>query len=318
MFQMNLIKNLKTSYEIVLSNDKKLLCHLMGGKTVIFDTKTWEKVIELKKPNNPSHLHFSQNDDMLYIKNTVGTFCVYNTKDFQLIKTIKSGKSFQIEEGNFALLDNPFTILDVLKINDKKQVCTLNFETGIYQVLTELEGSHIKFNQSVTNDNTYLFTLYYLKEINGNHYSRQKLVKVKNPLTEPSYSFESLLELQNWDLVYFEPVHQVYIFVHKDYELTIMDAELKNVLKKSNLIENGIQSTDEYFVHIASSNDGNYIVLTSNDRIFILGFEDLTPIQIEEFKYACFAEFSKDDTYFLVGTWSKGFVFDNILKGVKL
>jgi hypothetical protein len=290
----------------------------MGGKTVIFDTKTWEKVIELKKPNNPSHLHFSQNDEMLYIKNTVGTFCVYNTKDFQLIKTIKSGKSFQIEEGNFALLDNPFTILDVLKINDKKQVCTLNIETGIYQVLTELEGSHIKFNQFVTNDNSYLFTLYYLKEINGDHYSRQKLVKVKNPLTEPSYSFESSLELQNWDLVYFEPVHQVYIFVHKDYELTIMDAELKTVLKKSNLTENGIQSTDEYFVHIASSNDGNYLVLTSNDRVYILGFEDLTPIQIEELEYACFAEFSKEDTYFLVGTWSKGFVFENILEGIKL
>ncbi|GIN87242.1 hypothetical protein J6TS2_36280 [Heyndrickxia sporothermodurans] len=318
MFQMKLTKNLKTSYEIVLSNDKKLLCHTMGGKTVIFDTKTWEKVIELKKQNNPSHLHFSKNDELLYIKNTVGTFCVYDTKDFQLIKTIKSGKSFQIEEGNFALLDIPFTILDVLKINDKKQVCTLNIETGIYQVLTELEGSHIKFNQFVPNDNSYLCTLYFLKEIDGEHYSRQKLVKVKNPLTEPSYSFESSLELQNWDLVYFEPAHQVYIFVHKDYELTIMDAELKTVLKKSNLTENGIESTDEYFVHISSSNDGNYIVLTSNDRVFILGFEDLTPIQIEELDYACFAEFSKDDNYFLVGTWSKGFVFENNLKGVKL
>ena len=36
MFQMNLIKNLKTSYEIVLSNDKKLLCHLMGGKKPLY------------------------------------------------------------------------------------------------------------------------------------------------------------------------------------------------------------------------------------------------------------------------------------------
>ncbi|MGE8038091.1 hypothetical protein [Lysinibacillus sp. NPDC093692] len=62
MFQMNLIKKLKTSYEIALSNDKKLLCHIMGGKTVVFDTKTWGKVIELKKPNHPSNLHFSPND----------------------------------------------------------------------------------------------------------------------------------------------------------------------------------------------------------------------------------------------------------------
>lgn len=96
-----------------------------------------------------------------------------------------------------------------------------------------------------------------------------------------------------------------------------MDAELKTVLKKSNLTENGIQSTDEYFVHITSSNDGNYIVLTSNKRVFLLDLEDLNPIKIEELEYVCFAEFSKDDNYFLVGTWSKGYVFENNLKGAK-
>lgn len=309
---MNLIKNLKVSYEIVLSNDKKLLCHTMGGKTVIFDTETWEKVIELKKPNNPSHLRFSQNDEMLYIKNTVGTFCVYDTKEFQLIKTIKSGKSFQIVEGNFALLENPFTVLDVLKINEKKQICTLNIETGNYQILTELEGTHIEFNQFIPYDNSYLFTLSYLEGVKG--YLRYNLIKVVDPLVKPSYSIVENLGITNWVLVCYVPVHQVYIFVHQDYELTIMDAELKTVLKKSNLTENGVQSTDEYFVHLAASYDGSYIVLTSSNRVFILGFEDLTPIQIEELEYACFAEFSKDDTYFLVGTWSKGFVLENNLK----
>ncbi|SMQ77542.1 hypothetical protein SAMN05444673_2876 [Bacillus sp. OV166] len=316
MFQMNLIKNLKTSYEIVLSNDKRLLCHTMGGKTVIFETETWEKVIELTKPNNPDTLHFSKNDELLYIKNTVGTICVYDTKNFLLIKTIKSRKSFQIEEGNFALLNKPFTILDVLKINDRKQVCALNIETGNYEILTELEGTHIEFNQSIPYDNSYLFTLSYLEGVKG--YLKYKLVKVVDPSVERSYSIVENLGLTNWDLVYYEPVHQVYIFVHKDYELTIMDAELKTVLKKVNLTENGVQSTDEYFVHIAASNDGSYIVLTSSDRVFILGFEDLTPIQIEELEYTCFAEFSKDDTYFLVGTWSKGFVFENNLKGLKI
>ncbi|MBT2655385.1 hypothetical protein J7E81_09060 [Bacillus sp. ISL-18] len=339
MFQMNLIKNLKTSYGIVLSNDKKLLCHIMGGKTVIFDTKTWEKVIELKKPNNPSHLHFSQKDEVLYIKNTVGTFCVYDTKDFQLVKTFKSGKSFQIVEGNFALLENPFTILDVLKINNQKQVCSLNIETGNYQILTELEGTHIEFNQFIPYDNSYLFTLSYLVGVKG--YLRYKLIKVVDPSVKPSYSIVENLGITNWDLVCYEPVHQVYIFVHEDYKLTIMDANLKNILRKEHLLDKGIkkinkkfaleieddfyelqkildENENEYFVHIAPSYDGNYIVLTSSDRVFILGFEDLTPIQIAELEYACFAEFSKDDTYFLVGTWTKGFVFENNLKGLKL
>ena len=96
MFQMNLIKNLKTSYEIVLSNDKKLLCHLMGGKTVIFDTNTWEKVIELKKSQtNPSYLHFSQNDKMLYIKNTDGTFWSMTLRIFNSLRPLNLESLFK-------------------------------------------------------------------------------------------------------------------------------------------------------------------------------------------------------------------------------
>jgi hypothetical protein len=82
-------------------------------------------------------------------------------------------------------------------------------------------------------------------------YLKYKLVKVLDPSVERSYSIVENLGLTNWDLVYYEQIHQVYIFVHKDYELTIMDAELKTVLKRANLTENGVQSTDEYFVHIA-------------------------------------------------------------------
>lgn len=52
MFQMNIIKKLKTSFEIKMSNDQGLLCHTMGGKTIVFDTKSWEKVAELTKPLN--------------------------------------------------------------------------------------------------------------------------------------------------------------------------------------------------------------------------------------------------------------------------
>jgi len=76
MFQMNLIKKLKTSYSIRLSSDNRFLCHNMGRKTIVYDFTSWEKIIELDKPNNPSNLRFSKNNEYLLIKNTVGTICV--------------------------------------------------------------------------------------------------------------------------------------------------------------------------------------------------------------------------------------------------
>lgn len=313
MFGLKLIKKLRTSFDIVLSHNKNLLCHTMGGKTVIYDTNSWEKVIELPKPNNPDIVQFSADDKILYIKNTVGTICVFDiTQNFTLIKTIKSRKSLHIEEGRFELLEAPFTIIDVLKIKEEKQVCILNIETGKFQQLTDLEGTHIELNQFLPNENAYLFTLFYLKEINGEHYLRRKLVKVKNPLIEPTYTVIQT-PLVNWDLVYFEPVHQVYFFVQDDFTLTIMDSELKMVIREESLLDKGIENKDEYFVHIATSGEGKYLVLTTRKRVLILRIEDLKPICNEELEYACFAEFSAGDKFLLVGTWSKGFVFENSL-----
>src|SRR4051794_8124688 len=103
MLKMNLIKKFKTSYQIKFSNTQVFLCHTIGSKTIVYDSNTWEKIAELSKPKNPGYIHFSHNDDYLYIKNTVGTICVYDTDKFQLIKTIESNKKFQFVETDFAL-----------------------------------------------------------------------------------------------------------------------------------------------------------------------------------------------------------------------
>jgi hypothetical protein len=61
--EMKLVKKLKTSYRLVMS--KKLLCHTMGRRTVIFNTETWEKVAELLEPKNPGDVLFSKDDELL-------------------------------------------------------------------------------------------------------------------------------------------------------------------------------------------------------------------------------------------------------------
>src|SRR4051812_46091593 len=114
MLQMHLIKKLKTSFQIKFSNNRRFLCHTMGSKTVVFDSSSWERIAEISKPKDPGYIQFSQNDDYLYIKRTIGTVYVYETEGFQLIKTIKSNKKVQFVEGDFALTNTPLLILDTL------------------------------------------------------------------------------------------------------------------------------------------------------------------------------------------------------------
>jgi hypothetical protein len=68
MFQMNLIKKLKTSHRIRLSGDNRFLCNNMDSKTIVYNLTTWEKIIELNTPNYPSDMRFSENVEYLLIK----------------------------------------------------------------------------------------------------------------------------------------------------------------------------------------------------------------------------------------------------------
>ncbi|MTD31923.1 MULTISPECIES: hypothetical protein [unclassified Exiguobacterium] len=310
MFQMKLIKKLKTSYEIVMSNDNRYLCHTMGSKTIVYDTYSWEKVIELPKPKHPGYIKFSQDGQWFYIKNTTGTICAYNTSDFQLYRTIQSRKSFQTVEVNFEIMENPLIILDTININNSKQIAIFNIETGEYHVLTDLDSTHITYHQFIQNKNSYLFTVSNLDE---NDNVEQSILFVSNPLTNPLISIWKLPDILLWDSIIYDPVHNVYIMVNR-YELIFFESDLKTILRKEKFIDKEKLNVMEIFYHIHVSNDGNFIVITFSQRVLILRFDDLSPIFVEEIPDACFAEFSKNDKYLLVGTWSNGFVFENNLK----
>ena len=114
VLNMNVIKKFKTSYQIKISNTSRFLCHTMGSKTIIYDTTSWEKIKELSKPNNPGEIHFSDSDEYLYIKIQLVLY-VYETVGFQLIKMMKSNRKYQLVEGDFALTNTPFIVLDAVK-----------------------------------------------------------------------------------------------------------------------------------------------------------------------------------------------------------
>lgn len=317
MFQMNLIKKLKTSYRIRMSSDNRYLCHNMGSKTIVFDLKSWDKIAELDKPKHPFDMRFSKNNEYLLIKNTVGTICVYDTVDFSLVKTFQSNKAFKLIEGDVNFTQDNL-ILDVLHTSYGRQIALIDIHTNEHKILADFEDSYpstgcptmIFYNEFVQAENFHLLTLSYEDE---SDYRVQKIVKVKEPINKDSIEVLSNLEIWYWDSVVFDSIHQVFILVYKN-EITLVDSEFKKVLKKNYIVTNDYPDETGYFRYFHLSNDSKFIVVTYSSKVFILRYDDLTTILVENIPYACFAEFSNDNRHLLVGTWNNGYVLENNLK----
>ncbi len=260
MLQMNLIQNLKTSFQIKLSNNDHFLCHTMGSKTIVLDSSSWEKIVELSKPKNPGYIQFSQNDDYLYVKMTIGTIYVYETSGFQLVKTIKSNKKFQFVEGDFAVTNTPFLILDTLNTKDGQQLALINIDKGENRILTEFEDSStlIHYHHYIKNENSYIFTL---SHVNHEGYRVQKIVKVIDPLRTGSIEVMDNSDIWYWDSVVYCSSHNTYTVVN-NYEVFILDGQFEKILKKVCLSEQDYPDHFGYFQHIHQSNDGRFIILT--------------------------------------------------------
>jgi len=318
MLQMNLIKKLKSSYEIRLSTDNRLICHNMGTKTIVYNFNSWEKIIELNKPKHPSQMRFSKNNDFLLIKSTTGTICVYDTSNFQLVKTIHPTGSFKIIEGNVNFTQDNL-ILDVIQTNNGQQIVSININTGDHTILTEFENpfTFIDYNHFVQNMSFHLFTLNYVN--NETDYQENKIIKVNEPINKRSVSVEIISNPQKliWDSVIYDSFNDFYILVD-DYEIIVVDSAFKNVLKKKKFVnEDYPHEGTGYLWHIHIMNNCRFIVLTFSQSIFILRNEDLKTILVEKNPNLghtfIFSEFTNDDQYLLVSTSENGYVLENSL-----
>jgi hypothetical protein len=314
MFQMNLIKKLKTSHQIRVSEDYRFLCHSMDSKTIVYDFTNWEKIIELNKPNYPSHIRFSRNSEYLLIKSTSGDIYVYNTaSNFQLVNRLQSKKSFKLVEGDVNFTQDQSMILSVVETGNGNQIGMINIYSGESIVLTDFKELHnlIYYHQYVDYKKIHLFTLSSVNNETG--YRENKLVKVREPINRESIEIVNHPDILVWDSVIFDTIHDVYIVV-SDYEITLLDSDFKTILKKTYINDNNpVEGNIGYFRHLHQSGDGRFIVLTYSKSIAILKYEDLKIIRIEHLPYASFAEFSHGDQYLLIGTWEHGYVLENNL-----
>lgn len=314
---MNLIKKLKTSFEIRLSGDNRFLCHNTSSKTIVYDFNSWGKIIELNMPKHPYHMRFSKNNEYLLIKSTTGTICIYDTSNFQLLKTIKPKKSLKIVEGNVNFTQDNL-ILDVIETNIGQQIVSINFNTEEHIVLSEFNNPHtlIIYNHFLQKGNFHLYTLSYVNI--ETDYREYKILKVKEPLSKESIEIINNPENLTWDSIIFDEIYGGYILIN-NYKVILVDSDFKKILKQEYFVHEAYpQEKTGFFRHIHLSNNGKLIILTFSDSIFILRYGDLKTILVEQnpdnlSSEFTFAEFSNNGEYIFIGSWKNGYVLENNL-----
>lgn len=68
-------------------------------------------------------------------------------------------------------------------------------------------------------------------------------------------------------------------------------------------------SSEGNIVHISFSSEGRYLAAVRQNMTYIYEYPLMKLIDSIEHKYSCYAEFSYDDKYLLVGTWTNGYIY---------
>lgn len=308
MFNLNNKMKLSASFCIAVSNNCKYLCHVTEKKTIVYNFISKIKHIEIANPKNPSFVKFSHDDDYLLVKSTNGTFCIYETNNFELINSFQSKNAFKISEGkvNFSISNSKIFGIAETKLGE--QIVSFNLETDQSEVLTNFENSitQIKYNQFVNLQKFHLITYSY---VNQADYRENKIVKLSENSNNVTLEMLDNEDLKIWDFVIYNNIDQEYIFV-VDNKIIIMDSMLRISVKQNTFINKADYEFVGYFQHVNLSNDGKYIVLTFSNSVFLIDSINLNVIAFEWIPNACFAEFSNGDQYLLIGTWENGYILE--------
>lgn len=306
MFHMQVIKKLKKSF--MFSINRQYFIRGTASKSIVYDSNTFEEVIQLMKPAHPYMIKFSTNNKHVIIKSTIGTICIYSMDNFELIKTIRNSKEIKIQEAGFGIAQDSVTIIYIVNLNEEDQIATINFITGEKKILTEFKRSIIRYNHHTPKDNFHLLTLSYVDEVTG--FREYKLLKVKELLETNTIELIENPEFFRWEAAYFNSYSKNYVLV-SEYDILLVDSEFKTALNKLSITNLYEENEIGYFQHLHISKSGKLLIVTFSQLIIIMESESFKILSVENIPYACFGEFSENEKYLFIGTWEKGYILQN-------
>lgn len=303
MFQFNVLHEFNTSYYLAFSKNSKFLARV-SNKVNVYHPQSFKEITTLTKPSNPSIVLFTDDEQFLIIKSTVGTIVVYDTEKFEVQLIFKSNKSLKLSEGPFFFDHSTNCIIDSVVKNGSPQIAMLNIINGeIKTISTYHDGTTISCSHS-SKPNRY-FTKYVVNKTTGWLQSQLLIMDEAGIIT----ILESKL-VNEWDGICYSSIRNKFI-MFKDNELLLIDDSINKV---ENRLTFSLDS-GEYSTHrMQLSRTEEYLLMTFNKTIYIVDINNFEIIYSIKLQYACFAAFTQDDNHLLIGTWEKGYVVENPLK----
>ncbi|WNS79546.1 hypothetical protein RRU94_18635 [Domibacillus sp. DTU_2020_1001157_1_SI_ALB_TIR_016] len=307
MLSMEVVKSFNTSYSFAVSDDFNFISRV-SNKTFIYLNKNWEDPIVLNKPSHPGTLEYNDGSKLLLIQNTTGSTYIYETEQFNLVKTIRSKKNLKLKEGQISFLKEKTGLLFVASTSSSDQIFVFDLDLDQYEAISDFEDSSISYIQYLEEENAHLFTIRTNNEMAG--VTEFSIVKI----VEKDFSFIKIDNSKGfvWKGVLFNAALNSYILVD-GYNVVMLDSKFENVLQDVKLSLPEVHGFAQQFRHIILSNDGKFILITFSECVVILDSKSLNAIDIQDLPNACYASFSKDDKYLLIGTWNKGYILLNNL-----
>ena len=291
-----------------MSRGGKFVCRTIGSKTFLYKNQNWDHPMLLTKPTNPGVVKFSRDNSLVIIQNTSGNVYIYETENFNQIKSIVSNKSYKmIEHGGCAYVEERKIVLCIGKVQSFEQILAFDLESTNWYPITDFDDNyHISYTSYSEKEKAHLFKISRINKITD--YWENQLLKVH----EDDFSIE-IINLPPgvfWDELVYNHHLNAYISLYKR-EIHVLSADLNEIVKKEKLIvpNNGVSIV----FNMSLSEDGKFIAIAYSDCVVILDSEHLEIIRKERIPYACFVQFGNDDEFLLIGTWNNGYILENDL-----
>lgn len=282
-----------TSYEIGISGNGKYLARI-GSKVNIYDAITWKEVASFGQFKNPSYLAFSPNSDLLAVKSTLGRIGLFDLNALEMIKTYSPTKS---EGRNICFSPDDKYIISI----ENNGIALIDINSDKVRVLnkgTTYEG----FIEYVPGNNTFLFM------VSGFHTGQMydTLFKCQYPFDQHRWTETRIPNNGQWVHYGLNIKYSSLLYFNvQRFGLGILDNNF-NQTGKTAVENDGIS----YFNTLKCSASGLYIALALNHAAYIFRYPELKLIKKYELEYLCFADFSSDDRYLLLGTWESGYCIE--------
>jgi hypothetical protein len=307
MDKKEFIKKFRASYEIKISPEGKYLTRI-GGKVYVLSANSYETVGCFDQIKNPSHIAFSPNGLLMAIKNTLGSIAVFNLNEMTYISTYKLGGG----DGSniWFSADSKF----IFNGDWEGNITKIDLFTKTAEIILNFDDSMIERIDYDSNKDTYYYHIFHRGlKTNQSYYS---LVEWKYPF-QKNKPIEILLPRgYNYQQFSYNASNMCYAFstIYKVNDIAANGLLL--IDSKDNSIINLIQMDISYY-GMNWTSDGKFMCVvgeqSSSDgvkTVKIIRYSDFKCVKAFYLKYPCYAEFSLDDRFLLIGTWNNGYIVD--------